>query len=290
MLKNLFYFAELLLIALLVYLKYYSAAVSNYLADHTEVRTVFSFIFFVAVVDFVRRSFSRWYARQHRLNPNQKANFQYGLDNIAKLLIGMGLIVSLFAFFGVDIHSLLTSLSIVAAAIAIISKDYISDFVVGIYFSFSKDFEINDYVKLGEHKGKITELQMLKIKILNDDDDSVVIPNGKIYNNEIINYTKRDIRLMSIDFQININNVGNIETLEDELIESLTMFGEFIESHSFNLKIVEMKKDSIDFKFQYTLKRLDQELQRQIRRKTVRQVFSHIAGRLVVASKESPKA
>jgi len=89
----------------------------------------------------------------------QRTNFQYGIDNIARVLITLAGVVFIFQLFGVEFRTLLTSISIVAAAIAIISKDYITDFLVGLYFSFSKDFEINDYVRFGEQKGKITELQ-----------------------------------------------------------------------------------------------------------------------------------
>ena len=200
LLPFLIFFLEILLILALILMDDYIPEATAYLKDHPQLSALLSFVFFVAIVDAIRRAVRFSYAKRHGLPRDRKAIFQYGVNNIAKLLVALGLIVSLFQLFGVDIKALLTSLSIVAAAIAIISKEYISDFLVGLYFSFSKDFAIGDYVRIGEYKGKITELQMLKMRILNDDDHSVLIPNTKVYNNEIINYTKRDIRLMSIDF------------------------------------------------------------------------------------------
>ena len=261
-----------------------SMSSDDFLDNRPLLTVAIQFLFFVAVIDAVRRSINFSYGKRYRLSAHQKMNFQYGINNISRVLIFLALVVSMFRLFGVDPKSLLTSLSIVAAAVAIITKDYITDFLVGLYFSFSKDFEINDYVRIGEYKGKITELQMLKMRILNDDDHSVLIPNSKAYNQEIINYTKRDFRLMSIDFQINIANVGNLEALEAELVSSLSDFDEFIEPNSFVLKIVEMKKDYIDLKFLYKLKRFDRELQQEIRRKTVRQVFSHITDKIAGAA------
>ncbi len=268
---------EIILLALLTIPKYLNVEVVEYLDKHPEVRSLVSFILFVLFIDLFRRLLNFTYARRKNLTDGEKGNFQYGINNITRLLVGLGFIVSLFGFFGIDIMSLMTSLSIVAAAIAIITREYLNDFITGIYFSFSKDFEINDYVQIGTNKGKIVELQMLKIKILNDDDVVVIIPNGKVYNTEIINYTKRDIRSMSIDFQIDIRAIQNLELLEEELIKSLEDFDEFIEDDSFNMKIVDMKKDYIDLKFQYTLKVMDRELQRQIRRNTVREVFNFIS-------------
>lgn len=236
------------------------------------------FVVFLAIVDAIRRITRTWFSRSNPMNSSGKANFDYGIDNIAKVVVMLGGIIYLFQLFGIDVKTLLTSLSIVAAAIAIITKEYINDFLVGIYFSFSRNFEINDYVKMGEHKGKITELQLLKVRLLNDDDDAVLIPNSKVYNTEIINYTRRDFRLMSIDFELGINHLNSIEALEEDLTTSLTDFSDYIDQDSFNLKIIEMKKDYVELKFQYTLKRFDRDLQRSIRKKTVRQVFNHITG------------
>lgn len=295
LLRILIFVLEIVFIICLAYFRYYHPFGDEFLAKHSEFNVLISYAFFLASVDFARRLIRFTYARERKIKRFEKNNFQYGIDNIAKLLVGLGFIVTIFALFGVDLKALITSLSIVAAAIAIITKEYITDFMVGIYFSFSSNFEINDYVKMGEVKGKIIELQMLKIKILNDDDDTVLIPNSKVYNNEIINYTKRDIRLMSIDFQISISSVETIENLEADLIDSLTDFSEFLEAKSFNLRIVEMKKDYIDLKFQYSLKKLDRDVQQQIRKKTVRRVFNNISKKLsgnnsarVAAEKKEP--
>ncbi|NJC25948.1 mechanosensitive ion channel family protein [Neolewinella antarctica] len=239
------------------------------------------FMIFLAFVDALRRLIGLWYAPKFWRDRGIKGNFEYGIDNIAKVVMTFGGLVYAFRFFGVDPQTLLTSMSIVAAAIAIITKEYINDFLVGLYFSFSRNFEINDYVKMGEYKGKITELQILKIRLLNDNDDSVLIPNGKVYNSEIINYTRRDTRAMSVDFEVNINNVDSIEQLESDLAAALTEFDEYIEPESFNLRVVAMHKDSLELKFQYRLQRFDRELQRDIKRKTVRVVFSHLAGKRV---------
>ncbi|MCB0845366.1 MAG: mechanosensitive ion channel [Bacteroidetes bacterium] len=243
------------------------------------VSIVAKYLFFFALIDTALKIFRFIYTRSIHLKSGKKNTFLSGISNIAKVVLGIGLIVTTFELFGIDFKSLLTSLSIVAAAIAIISKDYISDFLVGIYFSFSKNFEMGDYVKIGDKKGKIHEIELLKLNLLNDDDDLVIIPNSKVYSSEIINYTKRDIRQMSVDFQIDIKSIENIEKLQSELIAALEAFSGFIEKDSFNLKIVEFKKDCIDFKFQYRLKSADRELQKNIRRRTVREIFNHISGR-----------
>ena len=239
----------------------------------------FNFIAFWLIVDISLKIFKFLYLKGRKIFKGQRNNVIYGITNISKLVIGLGFIISIFNAFGIDIQTLLTSISIFAAAIAIITKDFIFDFLIGLYLSFSKDFEIGDYVKIGIIKGHIIEINMQKVRFQNDDDDVVIIPNSKIYMNEIINYTKRDIRLTSIDFQMDINVVESIELLEEELIKILGEFQDLIEAQSYNLKVIEMKKDYIDFKFQYKIKALDSEMQRKIRKQTIRAVFSYISNK-----------
>lgn len=270
---------ELLLLILILTLKYIYPQVIPSINTSAVFHSTSLYIIFLLLLDFAK-SFVRYlYFVRGKIRWREKNNIHFGIENIASLLIGVGLVITLFGVFGIDIRTLLTSISIVAAAIAIISKEFINDFLAGIYISFSRDFEINDYVRVSDQKGKVVEIRMLKIKILNDDDDMVIIPNGKIYLNDIVNFTQRDIRLMSIDFQVDIKLIGNIEGFERELITSIDSFSEFIESNSYNLKIVEMKKDYLDLKFQYTLKKMDVDLQRKIRKKTVREVLSYISSK-----------
>lgn len=276
--KKLIITGEAILLLIILYLKDYNPSTASEIAQHQALSPFLAYIIFLIFLHFGTHLIKYFYSKTTQ-NDYQKDNVHFGIDNIGKVLVGFGLVITLFGMFGIDFKSLLTSMSIVAAAIAILSKDFINDFLVGLYFSFSKDFEINDYVKLEEHKGKIIEIAMLKIKLLNDDDDIVIIPNGKVYLNEIVNYTKRDIRLMTIDFQLDITRIENIEQLEDDLILTLVDFSEFIEANSYNLKIVDVKKDYLDFKFQYTLKTLDMDLQRKIRKKTVRRIFNYISSK-----------
>lgn len=270
-------FIELAVIIGMMTLMYYHDAVQLILFKSNAISATVHYILFLILIDFMSRVVKYLYSKSQRMDRLHKNNVHFGIDNIAKLLIGLGLVISLFGFFGIDIKSLLTSLSIVAAAIAIISKEFINDFLIGLYFSFSRNFEINDYVKLADQKGKIVEIGMLKVTLLNDDDDAVIIPNYKIYTYELTNYTKRDIRLMSIDFQLDIKLIEGILLLEEELIASLTGFSEFIEFDSYNLKIVEMKMSYIDLKFQYKLKKVDRDVQKKIRKLTVRKIFDYIS-------------
>ncbi len=259
-----------------VYCRYFLAYVPDTPVERNVVYTSLRLVMVLLVLNLVYEAVRFIYRSRNRISDLLPDSFSVGLRNVFILVSGAAVGATVFGYFGIDFKTLFTTLSFVAAAIAIVTKDFINDMLIGIYLGFSRDYDIHDYVKIGTEKGKILEIGLLKIKLLNDDDDILIIPNSRFHSLEITNYTKRDISLMSIDFQISVSKIKGIDELENELIQSLQSYLEFIHPESFLLKIVEVKKDHLDFKFQYRLKNLDREMQRLIRRKTVRQVLSYI--------------
>lgn len=238
--------------------------------DH--VITIISFVIFLLALRLTIKFFRWSYRRQMHIPPDQNDNVIYGLSNLYYLLIVAFGLLTVLRLFGVDYRDLFTSLSIVAAAIAIISKDFITEIISGFLISFSRQLNANDYVKIGDHKGKIIDINLTKTTLMNEDDDIIIIPNNRVFNSEIINYTRREIKKINTEFEIDLKVLDSVEQLEAELIESLKDYRKFIQKNSYNLKIVQIKKDHLQMKFQYILHQVDRDLERTIRRKVARQV------------------
>ncbi len=203
-------------------------------------------------------------------------NVIIGINNLYYLIVFFGVIAMVLGFWGKDFKSLLTSLSIVAAAIAIISKEYVSEIISGFIISFSKALNIDDYVKIGENKGKILDISLNKTVLLNDDDDIIFIPNDKVYMSDIINYTRKDIRKVNLDFELSLEHHTTIEELEEKLCQNIQDLMEYIEKDSVQIKVVKVYHDYLALKFQYQLKEVNREIENLIRKKTVRYIANAI--------------
>ena len=196
-------------------------------------------------------------------------------------------LISGFQLLGLDPTEIFTSLSIVAAAFAILSKDFFSDIISGIAISFSKEVSIDDYVKIGDYRGKIIDIGIAKIALLNEDDDIVFMANTTVFKSDVINYTKKQIKKTSIDFEVPTNSITTIEELEEQLMQSLSEYHHLIEPNSYNIRVVHIKKDFLVQKFQYSLIQFSREMERQIKRKAVRYIVRNInASRLQESLKE----
>lgn len=238
--------------------------------------SIIEFLLFFTVVNIVTAILIMIYRLRKNLPYKFTDNVITGINNLYYLIVTFGVVMMFLGFWKIDFGRLLTSLSIVAAALAIISKDYVASIISGIIITFSNDISIDDYVKIGAVKGKILDINLTKVIMLTDDEDVLFIPNEKVYTSEIINYTKREIKKVSIEFELDIKHAASVEEVEREIITALADYHPYIEPNSYHLKIIEIHKDYIVYKFQYKLKEANVDIEKQIRKKTVRELANSV--------------
>ncbi|HSF90275.1 MAG TPA: mechanosensitive ion channel domain-containing protein, partial [Saprospiraceae bacterium] len=144
------------------------------------------------------------------------------------------------------------------------------------------EISIDDYVKIGDHRGKILDINIAKTALLNEDDDIIFIPNSTVFTSDVINYTKKQIKKTSIEFEIPTGTINSIEELEDQLILSLVEYHHLIEPNSYYLRVIHIKKDFLSLKFQYNLIQFSREMERTIKRKAVRHIVKNISSAKIV--------
>ncbi|GAB4494574.1 MAG: hypothetical protein OHK0019_21280 [Saprospiraceae bacterium] len=236
-----------------------------------------SIAIFLMFLDFVQFFTTWWYRRRHKIRGED--NFIIGVSHIYSLLLAVGVIVGILSLFRIDVRELFTSLSIIFAGLAILTKDYVSNMINGMIITFSGQLSIGDNVRIGQHRGKITDITLQNIHLLNDDDDVIYIPNNVVLTTDVTNFTKREVKRTSIDFDIDLKHLKTVEDLETSLVEALTPFHDLIKPDSYYLRVAEVKKDSVSLKFQYILKQPNKDLERQIRRRTIRRLVEIISER-----------
>ncbi len=142
-----------------------------------------------------------------------------------------------------------------------------------MYLTFAKVVTIGDQVSIDGNKGKILDITLTNVHLLNDDDDIIYIPNNKVFSSEIINYTRRELKRTSIEFEVDPLIISDIEGLERRLIEILAPHIHEIQPGTCQLKTVSVKKDVLQLKFQYILNEpLNKEVDKKIRRFFIRRL------------------
>jgi small-conductance mechanosensitive channel len=217
-------------------------------------------------VSFLRLIIIYWYIRKHRLKPNIKDNFILGINRIVSILNTAFGVVAFMIFMGIEPLEFLTSITIVAAAIAIVFKDYITNMINGLIIMFSDRLSLGDHIKVQDTEGKILDITLINIILQNEDNDMVILPNSIIFSSVIINQSKQNIKKLSIEFELSLHFGFSPEYLEMYLSKAVTRFSDYIVSGGLTIKTLAINKDSAVFKVQVLLNNYDKLKEREIRK------------------------
>lgn len=208
----------------------------------------------------------------------RRDNFTAGMAHLTKIVYALSIVVLLLSLFDVSVKEAITSLSLIAAAIVLMTKDYISNLINGMYITFTKLVNIGDNVKIADHKGKILDITLTNVHLLNDDDDIIYIPNNIVFTSEIINFTRRELKKSYVDFELQTHNIVPVSELETAIVAGLGELNELIQPNSHYLKVASIKFEYTTFKFQFILNDpLNKEHDRKIRRHIAQFIVAFIA-------------
>jgi small-conductance mechanosensitive channel len=196
-----------------------------------------------------------------------KDNFVIGVNTISWISLVILLVFAFIVALGVAIREFFTSISIIAAAIAILSKDYFSNAINGMILMFNNQVSIGDYVKISDQKGKIINITLMNVHLMNEEGDLVLVPNAVFLNTQIVNFTKGDTRKAQLELEMEPSMLKDMKLVDEIFRKALTGFEEYVQPGTFRIRIARVSTESVTIKLSVNLIESDWERERQIRRK-----------------------
>ena len=123
---------------------------------------------------------------------------------------------------GISVSSLVATLSVVGVAFSLAVQGFLSNAFGGIQIISTKPFKIGDYIEVGSDSGLVHEVGLFYTKLNTFDKKLIQIPNGKIANETIINYTSADIRRVEVIVCL---------SYENEVSKVLSVLAKTFEAH-----------------------------------------------------------
>jgi len=218
------------------------------------------------LVSIIRLTIIYWYIRKHKFKSNIKDNFILGINRIVSLLDVVFLGLAVLSLSEVSLEDLVFSVSIVAAAVALTFKDYVTNMINGLIIMFSDRLSLGDHIKMGEHEGKILDITLINMILQNEDSDMVIIPNSVVFSSVIINQSKQNIKKLSIEFDMSLKNGYTPEYLENYLNKVISNYSANVMERGLTVKTIAINKDAAVFKAMVLLRHYDKLKEREIRR------------------------
>ena len=166
-------------------------------AFHLGLRILLAVIFFlvgIQVIKLVRKIIRKSMKRAAA----ETGAIQF-VDSFVKAALYILLILMLAASFGVDAAGIVALLGSAGVAIGLAVQGSLSNLAGGVLILILKPFRVGDYIIEGAtgKEGTVTEIQIFYTKLLTVDNQTVVLPNGTLAEDELVVQEKD--RLVFVD-------------------------------------------------------------------------------------------
>lgn len=128
------------------------------------------------------------------------------LVSLVKILLYVVVIIMVLSFLKVPMSSILTILGAAGLAVSLALQNCLSNLCGGFIILFSKPFASGDIIEIDGSTGTVKTIGILYTKIMTFDGKTVFIPNGKVSEAKIVNYTETPTRRIDLAFDISYDS------------------------------------------------------------------------------------
>lgn len=139
------------------------------------------------------------------------------LRSLIKILLYTLVVIITLSILNIPMTSIIAIISAAGLAVGLALQNSLSNLAGGFIILFSKPFKSGDYVETNSVSGTVESISILYTKILTNDNKTIYIPNGKVADSEIINYSEQPNR--RVDFEFGISYSDDLEKAKRVITE-----------------------------------------------------------------------
>ena len=162
----------------------------------TGIRVVIALVLLIVTFKIVNVITKKIYKRLHKKNADETLS-RVGTQVLRitlKVLIAVGLI----AYVGFEIAAISAVIASIGVGISLAVQGTLSNFAGGVIIIVMRPFKIGDYITSNGESGTVEDIKLFYTHIVTPDNKAVVIPNGSLANNVIVNTSAKETRRVDL--------------------------------------------------------------------------------------------
>jgi small conductance mechanosensitive channel len=154
-------------------------------------------------------------------------------------------IVAALAQIGVQTASFVAIVGAAAFAVGLALQGSLANFASGVLIILFKPFKAGDYVEGGGVAGTVEEVSIFTTVLRSPDNRVIIVPNGKIMADNIVNYSAREIR--RVDLVAGVSYSDDIDKVRKVLEIILDEDERVLKDPAPTIGVLELADSSVDF-------------------------------------------
>ncbi len=193
------------------------------------------------------------------LDPNLSSFFK----SFANIGLKVFVLITAAGLAGFEITSLVTLLGAAGLAIGLSLQGELQNFAGGVMILLFKPFKVDDYIMVGNSKGKVTGIQILNTQLVTEKGEAIIIPNRNLTNEVIVNYS--NLSIIRLELQMVVPHESFIQIdMESRCLELMhKLLGDAVDA---NPEFLIIQSDDIEktvaFEFSFDVDRRQRDVLR----------------------------
>lgn len=163
---------------------------------------------------------------------------------VRNLIIVLGVLIALSQV-GISLGPLLAGLGVVGFVVGFALQDSLSNFAAGMMILMYRPFDVGDLIEAGGVSGKVSHMSLVNTTILTLDNQTIVVPNNKIWGDVVRNVTAQTMR--RIDMVFGVSYSDDIPKTEKVLQEILVSHEKVLRDPEPIVRLHELADSSVNF-------------------------------------------
>lgn len=160
------------------------------------------------------------------------------------IILSMGILIGLSQV-GISLGPVLAGLGVAGFVIGFALQDSLSNFASGMMILIYRPFDVGDIVEAGGVSGKVRNMSLVNTTILTFDNQTLVVPNNKIWGSVIKNVTSQ--RTRRVDLMFSVSYSDDIERTEAVLKEVVSAHERVLSIPEPLVRLHQLADSSVDF-------------------------------------------
>lgn len=133
--------------------------------------------------------------------------------SISYFLLLLIVVIASLSQLGINTSSLVALIGAAGLAIGLSLQNSLQNFAAGVMLLIFKPFRKGDFIETGGMSGVVEKMGILVLELRTGDNKTVLLPNGKVFSDNIINYSNNPTR--RIDFIFDISYESNLKEAKE---------------------------------------------------------------------------
>ena len=127
--------------------------------------------------------------------------------------------VSFLGYVGIETTSIAAAITSAGLALGLALQGSLSNFAGGVIILIMHPYRIGDYILVNGEEGTVEDIKLFYTYLNTIDNKVIVIPNGKVADSSIVNYSFKKLRRLDMKFNISYNS--DVEIAKQALLNSV---------------------------------------------------------------------